>query len=168
MTRTVPKQKPGKSTQTYCTPVELTRAIEKRFGKLQVDLAATSKNTRAPLYVSQDIDSLSLDWAAEFKNKILWLNPPYGHIAPWAEKCAKHSEAIYRSSGLLLFLTPASTGANWFIDHIYNCDNARVLFLKGRLQFGNHTTPYPKDCMITVFGDSHQKPKFQVWDWKAE
>jgi hypothetical protein len=54
----VPKQKPGKSKQDYGTPWELIRAIEARWGKLTIDLAARADNAKAPLFITPEENSL--------------------------------------------------------------------------------------------------------------
>lgn len=41
-----PIQKPGRSKQDYGTPWEFIRAVERRWGKLHVDLAAHSENAK--------------------------------------------------------------------------------------------------------------------------
>jgi hypothetical protein len=38
-----------------------------------------------------------------------------------------------------------------------------VLGLNGRLTFKGTTAPYPKDCMLSVFG---VEPGFDVWSWR--
>ncbi len=108
---TEPIQKPGKSKQDYGTPWEFIRACVARFGEINVDLAASAHNAKAAIYFDEARDSLSVDWAAEphcCGGALLWLNPPFADIEPWAEKCAIEST---RRRGLILFLTPASIGS---------------------------------------------------------
>jgi phage N-6-adenine-methyltransferase len=153
--RTMPKQAPGKSKQDYETPPELIQAVELRFGKLHVDLAARADNAKAARYITPEQDSLSVDWGAEFFNRRAWLNPEFADIAPWAKKCST-------TRGLHIFmLTPASVGANWFAEHVHG--KALVLALSPRITFVGASDPYPKDCIISIFGFG--VAGFDVWRW---
>jgi site-specific DNA-methyltransferase (adenine-specific) len=150
----MPKQKPGRSKQDYSTPQDFMRAVESRFGSPTWDLAASFGNRKAPNWIGVERDSLSVAWH-ELRGP-LWLNPPFANIAPWAEKCLNESIKGAR----VLFLTPASVGSNWYRDFIH--DRARVLFLNGRITFEGCGDPYPKDCMLTIFGDA---PGIEIWTW---
>ncbi len=146
----------GKSKQDYATPPDFMQAIHRRFGEPAFDLAASTANSKCDVaFFSEADDSLTQEW-----HRIsgwLWLNPPFDNIAPWAEKCRKESAMGAR----ILFLTPASIGANWFADYVYG--GAVVLALQGRLCFDG-IAPYPKDCMLSVF--SNGLSGFGVWKWK--
>lgn len=159
---TMPEQKPYRSKQDYGTPDDLKRAVEKRFGKLEVDLAATRENTLAPLFYTPEIDSLKQDWIADCGDKLCWLNPPFENIGIWAKKCMWFGENS--TKGKILLLTPASIGANWFRDYAY--EKSRTIALNGRITFVGEKDPYPKDCMISFFGPVSFG--FQVWDWRKD
>jgi phage N-6-adenine-methyltransferase len=105
----------GQSKQDYETPMEFIRAVEKRFGPLTVDLAASAENAKAPRHISEKENSLICPWAATAVDNC-WLNPPFGNIAPWAKKCAEESEHGAR----ILMLVPASIGSNWFAEHVHD------------------------------------------------
>lgn len=154
----MPKQQPGKSKQDYETPPEFIAAVERRFGRLHVDLAARADNAKAAIFVPPERDSLSLNWAREFAGRRCWLNPEFADIAPWAAKCAASA-----SAGLhIVMLTPASIGANWFAEHVHG--KAIVLGLSPRITFVGAADPYPKDCMLSVFGLG--VAGFDVWRWQ--
>lgn len=161
----MPKQKPGKSRQDYETPDDLIAAIEQRFGPLVFDLAANAKNKKCAVYYNTRMDSLRQDWSQLAGN--LWLNPPFAHIDPWAEKC---KESVWRWQHInesvaipftIFLLTPASIGSEWFRNHVYG--QAHVIGLNPRLHFVGEEDPYPKDCMLSLFG---RQPGFEVWRWK--
>jgi phage N-6-adenine-methyltransferase len=157
--RSMPVQKPGKSKQDYGTPLEFIRAVEARFGPLVCDLAASAENAKAPLYCDIERDSLTVSWSTEHPTGNLWLNPEFADIDPWAAKCAEEST---KRHGLILLLTPASVGSNWFAKHVNR--KAMVLGLSPRLQFEGTTAPYPKDLMLSVFGMGLSG--FDCWRWK--
>ncbi len=147
----------GKSFQAFETPGEFLQAVALRFGFLSWDLAATPENAKAPNYFTKQQDSLKQEWRVKSGGLVCWLNPEFGCIAPWAEKCA----AEMKLGARILLLTPASVGANWFQQHVV--PNAHVLELSPRISFdGRH--PFPKDLVLSVFyggltGRSH-------WRWK--
>jgi hypothetical protein len=91
---------------------------------------------------------------------LLWLNPEYSEIAPWAERCAREG----RKGANIIMLVPASVGANWFRDHV--AGTADVSLLLGRLTFVGSTAPYPKDCLVARFHDT-AGGTIDLWDWKA-
>lgn len=150
-----PTIKRGKSRTDYPTPWEFVRAVEKRFGPLTLDLAASETNTKADSYFDVTQNSLVQPWHRYSGN--LWLNPPFDNITPWAEKCA--SESFLGAT--IFFLTPASVGANWFRDFVHG--KALVLGLNGRITFEGATDPYPKDCILSCYGLS---AGFDVWAWQ--
>ena len=102
-TRVMPAQKPGLSRQDYETPVVFLDAVMQRFDvkAFTADLAASPSNAKAVRFFTEESDSLKQDWTTlhEVPSKPvinLWLNPPFGHIEPWAKKCA---ESNIRSIG---------------------------------------------------------------------
>jgi|SRR5580693_2099451 phage N-6-adenine-methyltransferase len=163
----MPIQKPGRSKQDYESPADFMSAVEYRFGALDVDLAAREDNAKAPIFITPEEDSLSLAWGElvglyGFDEMLAWLNPPFGHIAPWARKCLAETSKNY---GLrILLLTPASVGSNWFADSAH--EQALVLFLNGRLQFVGTDAPYPKDCILTCYG--FDQTGYELWRWRDD
>lgn len=162
--RKVPVQKPGRSEQEVETPPEFIEAVEARWGKLAFDLAASEQNTKAPAFFDKEADSLKQDWTKLRGN--LWLNPEFGDIAPYAAKCQEsrgfphHAPSSGTDWRRIFLLTPAGVSTNWFFESIYG--NARVIAIQ-RLRFVGHETDYPKDLILSVFGD---EPGFEVWRWK--
>lgn len=152
----VPLQKPGRSRQNYQTPKDFIEAVKVRYqlSGFSMDLAAEAWNAQAPRFFTEKDDALRRVWPYEGD---LWLNPPYAQIEPWAQACAN-----YAGIGRIFFLVPASVGANWFASHVWN--RARVIFLQGRLSFDGKA-PYPKDCMLCVYGDG---TGVEVWDWRRD
>lgn len=156
------------SEQIVCTPRELLDAVEARFGKLDFDLAATESNNvvgddrgdshfgPGSLWAS---DALSADADWEITGN-LWLNPPFGNIAPWAKKCAETPLSDDRR----IFLLVPLTMANWACDYVHG--RALVLGLNPRVMFVGHRTAFPKDLMIAVYGEIDVG--FKPWRWKEK
>lgn len=162
-----PQQKPGRSKQDYGTPWEFIRSCEARFGKIICDLAASAENAKCERFFSRDVDSLSQPWAALLPTGVLFLNPEFANIAAWSAKCAEESA---KRHGLILLLTPASIGTDWFSDSVLR--HARVLGLRPRIPFdGMPVNPktgrvdgYPKDLMLSVYGAGQRG--IDSWRWK--
>lgn len=163
MPRVAPAQRPGKSEQTVETPEDFLDAVKETFGALDWDLACTSTNKKAPngFFHDKGQDALAEDWYRLSGN--LWLNPPYGDIAPWVKKAATN-----RSRHATIFaLLPASVGANWFWDWVV--PYAHVYVLSPRLKFVGHEHPFPKDLMLCVYsGPTDPETRVQIdrWRWK--
>lgn len=156
----MPRQKPHRSEQVVQTDPRLIAAVVKRFGPLVLDLAADEENAQADLYFDEEMDALKQDWRqAPEGNR--WLNPPFGMIAKFAEKCKEEA-----TPECPVFLhVPSSTGANWFCDYVWQW--ADVYFLKGRVTYVGHTSPYPKDTIVAKFSGYVGRYR-EIWDWKNE
>ncbi len=155
----MPKQKPGRSKQDYSTPSDFMSAVRQRFGPIVCDLAASHCNAQSDSFYDLDRNSLTVPWAIEHPEGALWLNPPFSSIAPWASKC--RTESVDRR-GHILLLVPASIGSNWFQEHVFG--HSIVLALSPRLTFGGCEQPYPKDCILAVYGLGLRG--FYPWRWK--
>ena len=140
--RSMPVQKPGRSKQDYGTPREFLDALERRFGPIEFDLAATDENTKGPAWFTPAVDSLAQDWD-RLDVRLAFLNPPFGNIAPWAAKCAGSKRLR------VAFLIPASVGSNWWARHVHGRAEI-VSFLRPRLSFDGRN-PYPKDCALVLY-----------------
>lgn len=154
--RRVPEQKPGRSEQEVQTPPEFIAAVVARWGPIAFDLSASAENTQAPAFFDREADALKQDWTRLKGN--LWLNPEFGNIAPFAEKC-RESRGL-GSERKIFLLTPAGVSTNWFYENVYR--EARVIAIQ-RLRFVGHEQDYPKDLILSVYGDPID---FEVWRWK--
>lgn len=162
MPRSAPPQKPGRSKQDYRTPPLFLDAVRRRFGitAFSIDLAADEGNTVAPLFYTEADDALKQPWRTADRNWA-WCNPPFANIAPWVEKAYRST----RVGARVLMLVPAGVGANWWRDWVDG--KAFVLFLNGRITFVGETMPYPKDCVLLVYGPD-VAPGSTVWSWASK
>jgi phage N-6-adenine-methyltransferase len=169
-----PRITKGNSTGKYGSPTDFLQATGKKFGPIVFDLAAEKSNAVVPNYFTVEDDAFKQDWAETSRkyakeeggarSGLLWLNPPFSHIAPWVRKCLEEA----RKGAEIALLVPASVGAKWFRDYVFR--KADVYYLYGRLIFKGETTPYPKDCMLVHFHPAWDGVVFKedIWDWKAE
>lgn len=156
----------GSSEQCVQTQPDLIAAVERLFGPLTWDLAANQDNTQCgDRYFGPGSphgeDSFQVDWLDYIHGNVMWLNPPYSNITPWAERCATFVRAGGQSR--ILLLIPASISTNYYRDFIY--PYSMTLALNGRLQFVGYEDAYPKDMMLCVYGQGLGK-QFDVWDWR--
>jgi phage N-6-adenine-methyltransferase len=159
----MPKQKPGRSRQTYRTPPDLLRAVERDFGVREwaADLAATRRNSVSPhSYFGPGSpwgrDSLEQDWTSVEGD--CWCNPPFKNISPWSSKCRSSLER----RGRIFLLVPASVGSNWYAEDVHGI--AHVVCLRPRVTFVGCKDPYPKDLLLAVF--SAIRGGSSTWKWK--
>ena len=172
-----PRITKGKSEGDYATPDNFLQAVQKKFGPIVYDLAASAQNAVCERFFTIEDDAFKQDWAAISmkyphghegtkigRGGILWLNPPFSFIAPWASRSLDEGKLGAEE----LFLVPASVGAKWFRDFVFR--QADVYYLYGRLTFRGQTTPYPKDCMLVHFHPESLGVPYseQIWDWRKE
>lgn len=159
--RKMPRQKPGESEQVVGTDPLFLAALARRFGPIRFDLAANASNAVAPNYYGPGSplgeDTLVMPWHKH--GGVLFLNPEFDDIEPYAAKCREEGAL----GGRVHFLVPASTGANWFRFHVNK--HALILALSPRLTFVGHMQPYPKDMILAVFGP-WVAPGFDCWRWR--
>ncbi len=151
----MPAQKPGKSRQDFGTPKDFLAAVERRFGIIRTDLAASTENAVCPVYFDKQQNSLIQDWNA--LRGVSWCNPEFADIFPWAEKLA----AAKARRGWTLMLLPAGSGSLWFQEQLV--PNTMILDLAPRLSFDGKA-PYPKDLILACAGWSMTGRDF--WRWK--
>lgn len=165
----------GASSGDIWTPKIFIDAIEKRFGELDWDLACGPNSCKAGHGLCErDEDSLQIAWHQlpsfhEDGRRIMYLNPPYSNITPWAKKCAAESQL----GAEILLLVPASVGANWFERYVWPCAD---VYSVGRMVFDNCynkegrlvTTNYPKDLLLNHYSPSTGKRLLFWKDWRKK
>ena len=153
-----PAQKPKRSVQVVATPWELIHACEARWGKFTYDLAALDdgSNAKAPLWIGPTEDSLKVAWHK--LGGLLWLNPEFGDIRPWAEKWKNES----RLGAKGMMLTPAAVSTEWYANHVHG--NARIVAIRPRVKFIGHEQGFPKDLILSLWNLG--PPGFEIWRWQ--
>jgi hypothetical protein len=75
---------PRASVQDYFTPVEIVEAARLAMGGIDLDAAShpiANRTLRIPDYFHVNRSAFENEWYGR-----VWLNPPYGHNAPWFER----------------------------------------------------------------------------------
>lgn len=151
------------------TPWPFINAVNEKFGPIAFDLAATLQSCRAQyagMHFDEATNALTRDWHKI--DGLLWLNPPFSYITPWARKC--YDEMMLGAETLLL--VPGSIGANWYWDWV---EPYATVYSIGRLVFDNCfdrktgelvRTPYAKDLILCHYHPTHRTLPMQRWRWQ--
>ena len=129
----------------YETSQDLFDYINKiyRFGVFTLDPAATDENHKCDQYYTKEDDGLDMDWA----NEIVFVNPPYSQLKAWCKKAYEES----KKGKLVVMLIPSRTDTiAW---HEYCMKAKEIVFIKGRLKFGNSNNSAPFPSAIIVFDE---------------
>jgi len=124
------------------TPQDFFDELDKEF-HFTLDPCATHKNAKCKKYYTKEEDGLKQDWGGE----TVFCNPPYGReIAKWVRKCYEEAQ---KPNTTVVMLIPARTDTSYFHDYIYG--KAEIRFIRGRLKFGDGTSPAPFPSMVVIF-----------------
>ena len=123
------------------TPAPLAAALNAAVGMFDLDpCAATHDPALARVKALRLLPDggLAVPWTG-----LVYCNPPYGRtIARWIEKCATEKATV-------VALLAARTDARWWHSHV--AGRAEVLFLCGRLRFGDGTNSAPFPSAIVIW-----------------
>lgn len=155
----ITKRDPSK--QGHRTPREFLDAVERRFGSIGFDLAATDGHEvgRGGHFSPED-DSLSCNWQAQIGASVVWLNPPFSNIRPWVRKLDEECQHLPRWT---LCLIPASMGSLWWRDHVLGKCIALGI---PRMAFVGSSAPFPKDLALLCYGFGVSGHGY--WDWREQ
>lgn len=133
------------------TPQSLFDLLDSEF-HFDLDLAASSSNSKCLSFFSLSDDALLQDWSGH----VCWCNPPYSRrLGQWIEKAYLES---CKPNTTIVMLVPSRTDTLWF--HKFCLPYAEIRFLRGRLRFGSSSSPAPFGSMILVFSSVFPIKKF--------
>ena len=116
----------GHGYDDWQTPPHVIEALEDEFGQMF---------DPCPANYDGSYDGLKIAWHEE---KVNFVNPPYGDMKKWVEKC--HDEWVLGKTVILLI--PPRTCSSYFHQWIYQ--KAELRFIKGRLKFIDGRNPEAK------------------------
>lgn len=127
----------------WATPQAFFDALNAEF-HFTLDPCADAENHKCEKYFTAEQDGLSQSWADES----VFCNPPYGRtVSKWVKKCF---DEVYKGRcKCAVLLLHARTDTKWFHEYIYH--RAEIRFVRGRLKFGDGTTPAPFPSMVVIF-----------------
>ena len=133
------------ATDEWSTPQDIFDRLNYIFN-FTLDPCADSENHKCDVFYTKEDDGLSKDWSG---NRV-FCNPPYGRelTGKWIKKC--YDESLNPET-IVVALIPARTDTKWFHEYVFKT-SAEVLFIKGRLKFGEGINSAPFPSMIVIFG----------------
>jgi site-specific DNA-methyltransferase (adenine-specific) len=127
----------------YETPNDFFEKLNKILN-FEIDLAATSKNTKCKTWISEEYNSLSEKCIWDYEGWC-WLNPPYGReMHKWIAKA-------YNSKAKICMLIPSRTDTSYQHTFVFNAN--AIIFIKGRLTFVGSLFNAPFPCQLVFFGE---------------
>ena len=131
------------NTDEWSTPQAMFDRINQEFGPFDVDVCANSGNAKCPRFYTLEDDGLSKRWSP----MRVWCNPPYSDLKAWMKKAYEES----LQGAYVVALIPARTDTKAFHEFIAK---GKIIFIKGRLKFGNAKSSAPFPSMLVIF-DGH-------------
>jgi phage N-6-adenine-methyltransferase len=141
-------------TDNWATPKDFFEEMDRKYGPLTLDVCASPTNRKCFAWFGLGpdgsfTDGLAHDWNVDHGGKGVtgcWMNPPYGReIGKWVKKAYDES----KKGCLVVALLPARTDTRWFHSYIYG--KAEIVFVKGRLKFGDAKNSAPFPSMVVIF-----------------
>jgi transcriptional regulator with XRE-family HTH domain len=139
------------TSENWETPQKLLEQLYSAFGAFDLAPCSPSSNrrtapVRAKVYYTQDDDGLSLPWFGT-----VYMNAPYGRrLHNWTAKAK--AEVEQGSAEVVVGLLAARPDTSYW--HRDIAGSASVLFLRGRLRFGNAEQVAPFPSCLVVWGAS--------------
>lgn len=160
--------------QEWSTPPEFIQAVESRFGKITIDVAATHENKVVPSCLTPEMDGLKLPWfASNTENEIAWCNPGFSNMRAWVDKAiAEVSDARdVKSYKTILLLGLAAPSTKWWLRIMGSRATSNVIFLSPRVQFipalGIKKSSNPRESALFVFTNQwNGNFSYSTWQWK--
>lgn len=136
---------------TWATPRAMFDKLDEMFGPFSIDVAASSENALCADYFTEESDALSRDWEGR-----VWCNPPYGRtLHNWM----RHAYEQRNNCEIIVVLVPARTDTSYWRDWVF--DHAdEVLFVNGRLAFGDGSKPAPFGSAVVIYRPDRVKTTY--------
>lgn len=129
--------------------------------KWDLDVCASRPNVCANYY-DENANGLMHDWRG-----LCWMNPPYGPaIGDWVGAASIFAHSFEETA--VVCLVPARTDTRWWQDNV-GCASL-VVFIRGRLKFGNAKNSAPFPSAFVVFGEinQEQRDKLASYGWSVK
>ncbi len=135
------------TSQTWTTPPGLLQKLYDVFDRFDLDPCSPSRTdtpVRARFHYTEEDDGLALPWFGQ-----VFVNPPYSRALPdWIKKAKAEVEEGRASS--VVALVPARTDTRYWHEHV--AGHADIVFLKGRLSFGQTQQAAPFPSALVIWG----------------
>lgn len=126
------------------TPKGFFNKIDEKYN-FSLDPCCTSENAKCKKYYTKKDNGLKQSWEGER----VFCNPPYsrGNIIKWLKKA--YEEVEINGCELAVVLIPGNTATKYF--HKYCMKAKELIFVKGRLKFGNYKGSPRFSSVLVVF-----------------
>ena len=133
-------------TDRWSTPPHIIQEVQEEFGSITLDPSADAENAVAERFFDKEQDGLKQAWNAS----LVYVNPPYGRVLlDWVKKALL--EYDNGNSKRIVMLLPSRTCTRWF-HLLYARKDVELRFIKGRLKYGDGTSPAPFPSLLVVIG----------------
>jgi len=170
MTRKRPQFNRHTSNQIVGTPEAFLDAV-RAWRPITIDLAASAHNAAAPVYITEEINSLAdhIDWTRLVEPGCVgWLNPPFNNIRAFAEKCDWFADNCTPGATVTM-LVPSGTSTNWWAELVHGrCIEVPI---RPRLTFVGQTHTFPKELTLYMYGRNFDGQRLRgeaPWAWKKQ
>lgn len=127
------------------TPKDFYNKLDRIF-HFTLDPCANKENHKCNKYFTIKENGLEQDWS----NNVVFCNPPYGRkIYNWVKKAYIESQ---KENTIVVLLIPSRTDTKYFHEFLYNKKNVNLIFIKGRLKFGNSDQFAPFPSLLAILG----------------
>lgn len=144
------------STDVWHTPTYVVDFAINRWGKFDLDAAASKQNTICKNFISQEMDALSTEWSG---NNV-WLNPPYGRSMPKFIRRAKE-QVDAGNVNRVVCLIACRTDTKIFQEVIFPYAS-EIFFIKGRISFSGQGPANFASCYVVFDNSEEQKINYGV------
>ena len=143
---------PVSKTDDWATPQKLYDELNAIY-HFDLDPAASSTNHKCNEWYGLDHveeskrDGLIRPW----EGSRVWVNPPYGRVLSlWVRKAYEEAQ-----DKTVVMLLPSRTDTAWFHDYALK---GQIQFIRGRVKFGNGTSPAPFPSILVTFACREVNP----------
>lgn len=128
----------------WATPRDFFDSLNREF-RFTLDPCASQFNHKCEKYYTVFDDGLKQDWSGES----VFVNPPYSNVKEWAKKCKQEGQ---KPNTKVVLLIPSRTDTRYW--HDYCMSATEMLFVKGRLKFGDQKNSAPFPSVVLVWDNS--------------
>ena len=133
----------------WSSPREVVAYMEGRYGKYDLDAAASEENKVCEKFYSKETNCLKRWWG---KNNHVWLNPPYSRPDVFVKKAIEQME----HGNQIDMLLPADNSTAWFTEARRNA--AEVIWIEADLHEDLDGTEYARSGRLAFISGETGKP----------
>lgn len=134
-------------TDLWATPQPFFDRLNAEF-TFTLDPCSDGNNAKCQRYFTAKENGLAQDWSKD----TVFMNPPYGRaIGNWIRKAYEESER----GAMVVALIPSRTDTRYWHDYVMKADEIRLV--KGRLKFGDGSSPAPFPSAVVIFKANDRK-----------